>query len=69
MDLSLDCIPCFVRHALDMVRIASGDAAIHEQVLREVLLEAAGWDRTLPAKLRRSYILPTTQVRSFSTDC
>jgi damage-control phosphatase, subfamily I len=49
MDLSLDCIPCFVRHALDMARIASSDAAIHEQVLREVLLEAAGWDRTLPA--------------------
>ena len=49
MDLSLDCIPCFVRHALEMARIASSDAAIHEQVLREVLLEAAGWDKTLPA--------------------
>jgi uncharacterized protein with ATP-grasp and redox domains len=49
MDLSPDCIPCFVRHALDMARIESSDAAIHERVLREVLLEAAGWDRSLPA--------------------
>jgi uncharacterized protein with ATP-grasp and redox domains len=32
-----------------MARIASTDAAIHRQVLREVLLEAAGWDMSLPA--------------------
>jgi uncharacterized protein with ATP-grasp and redox domains len=32
-----------------MARIASTDEAIHEQVLREVLLEAAGWDMSLPA--------------------
>ncbi|MGQ9635657.1 MAG: damage-control phosphatase ARMT1 family protein [Bryobacteraceae bacterium] len=49
MNLSPDCIPCFVRHALDMARIASTDAAIHERVLREVLSEAAGWDMSLPA--------------------
>jgi damage-control phosphatase, subfamily I len=49
MNLSLDCIPCFVRHALDMARIATTDEAIHAQVLREVLLEAADWDMSLPA--------------------
>jgi len=51
MNLSLDCIPCFVRRALDMARIAATDEAIHRQVLREVLLEAAGWDMSLPALL------------------
>lgn len=49
MNLALDCIPCFVRHALEMARIATTDEAIHRQVLREVLLEAAGWDMRLPA--------------------
>jgi uncharacterized protein with ATP-grasp and redox domains len=32
-----------------MARIASTDAAIHEQVLQEALLEAAQWDMSLPA--------------------
>jgi uncharacterized protein with ATP-grasp and redox domains len=32
-----------------MARIATTDEAIHAQVLREVLLEAAGWDMNLPA--------------------
>jgi hypothetical protein len=49
MNLALDCIPCFVRHALEMARIATTDEAIHWQVLREVLLEAAGLDMRLPA--------------------
>jgi hypothetical protein len=53
MNLSLDCIPCFVRHALDMARIASADETIHVQVLREALLEAAGWDMSLPAPVLR----------------
>lgn len=49
MNVSLDCIPCFVRHALEMAGIASADGAIHEQVLRELLSEAAGWDMSVPA--------------------
>ena len=49
MNLSLDCIPCFVRNALEMARIASSDTTVHEQVLREVLREVAEWDRNLPA--------------------
>ena len=32
-----DCIPCFVRQALDSVRRATDDETVHEQVLRETL--------------------------------
>lgn len=32
-----DCIPCFVRQALDAARFATDDEQIHEQVLRKVL--------------------------------
>lgn len=49
MNLSLDCIPCFIRNALEMARIASGDMAVHEQVLRDVLQEMSEWDMRLPA--------------------
>jgi uncharacterized protein with ATP-grasp and redox domains len=37
---SLDCIPCFVRQALYEARIVSADAAVHERMVREVLLWA-----------------------------
>ncbi|MDY6913165.1 MAG: ARMT1-like domain-containing protein [Planctomycetota bacterium] len=37
MKTFLDCIPCFVRQALDAARLATDDQAIHEQILREVL--------------------------------
>jgi len=33
----LDCIPCFVRQALDAARLATDDEQIHEKVVREVL--------------------------------
>lgn len=32
-----DCIPCFVRQALDSARTATDDEQVHEQLLREVL--------------------------------
>jgi uncharacterized protein with ATP-grasp and redox domains len=32
-----DCIPCFVRQALDAARLATKDEQIHEKVVREVL--------------------------------
>jgi len=38
MQIYLDCIPCFVRQALDSVRLATDDEQIHEQVVREVLI-------------------------------
>jgi uncharacterized protein with ATP-grasp and redox domains len=33
----LDCIPCFLRQALDAARLVSDDRDLHEQVLRAVL--------------------------------
>lgn len=37
MKTFFDCIPCFVRQALDSVRRATDDEAVHEQVLRATL--------------------------------
>jgi len=37
MKTFLDCIPCFVRQALDSARLATDDEQIHEQVVRETL--------------------------------
>ncbi len=33
----LECIPCFVRQALDAARLATNDEQIHKQVVRQVL--------------------------------
>ncbi len=37
MKTYFDCIPCFVRQALDSVRLATDDTKIQEQILRRVL--------------------------------
>jgi len=44
MRIFLDCIPCFIRQALDAARLATHDMQIHEQVLREVLVLAKDLD-------------------------
>jgi len=44
MRIFLDCIPCFVRQALDAARLATDDARIHEKVVRGVLRLAADLD-------------------------
>ena len=44
MKIFLDCIPCFVRQALDSARLATDDEQIHEQVVRETLRLAADLD-------------------------
>ncbi len=44
MRIYLDCIPCFVRQALDSVRLATDDEEIQEQVVREVLRLASDLD-------------------------
>ncbi len=46
MKTYLDCMICFVRQALDASRLLSDDEKIHEQVLREVLKQAATLDLT-----------------------
>lgn len=44
MQTYLDCIPCFVRQALDASRLATDDGQIHEKVVREVLRLAVDLD-------------------------
>lgn len=48
MKTYLDCIPCFVRQALEAARMVSADAAVHEQVLREVLRWSSEMDMSQP---------------------
>lgn len=56
VNLSLDCVPCFVRHALEASRFASPDPVVHEHILREVLREAASWDLARPAPLLSQFV-------------
>lgn len=44
MKIYFDCIPCFIRQALDSVCLATDDEAVHEQVLRKVLQAASEMD-------------------------
>jgi len=44
MKIFLDCIPCFVRQALDAAKLATDDEQIHERVVRETLRLAADLD-------------------------
>jgi damage-control phosphatase, subfamily I len=41
MKTSYDCLPCFIRQALEAARLATSDEKIHEQVLRGVLAAAS----------------------------
>jgi len=49
MNTSLDCIPCLLRQALDTARMYSDSAAVHEQILRDVLLWCGNMDMSKPA--------------------
>ncbi|HUU19455.1 MAG TPA: ARMT1-like domain-containing protein [Sedimentisphaerales bacterium] len=44
MKIFLDCIPCFIRQALDAARLATDDEQIHEQVVRNILSLASDLD-------------------------
>ena len=44
MQIFLDCIPCFIRQALDAARLTTDDKRIHEQVVREVIILAKDLD-------------------------
>ncbi len=48
MQTSLDCVPCFLRQALQAARFVSDDPALHERVIRGVLKEVARMDLTQP---------------------
>ncbi len=41
---TLDCIPCFVRQALETARLSTGDPEFHERIVRETLLLIANMD-------------------------
>ena len=44
MKLYLDCIPCYLRQAIEAVRMVTDDKKIHEKVLRESIKAASGFD-------------------------
>ena len=44
MKTFFDCIPCFVRQALDSIRLVTDDEEVHERLLREVLQAASAMD-------------------------
>ena len=44
MQIFLDCIPCFIRQALDAARLSTDDKKIHEKVVREVIILAQDLD-------------------------
>jgi len=44
MKTFFECIPCFVRQALDSARLVTHEEALHEQLLREVLRAASEMD-------------------------
>jgi hypothetical protein len=45
---TLDCIPCFIRQALEAARMASENPSVHEAVFRQVLTLTAGVDLREP---------------------
>lgn len=44
MKTSLDCISCFVRQSLEAARYVTDDVAVHERIVRDVLLMTAELD-------------------------
>lgn len=51
MQTSFDCLPCFIRQAVDAARAFSADAALREKIVREVLSWASEMDFNRPPAL------------------
>ena len=51
MKASLDCIPCFIRQALDAARMVSADPHVHQQIVRDVLRWTSKMDLDRPPPL------------------
>jgi len=47
MKTYLDCVPCFMRQALDAARMTTDDESVHEEVLRRVAHEVSEMDMGL----------------------
>ena len=56
MKTFLECIPCLVRQSLEMARMVSMDTALHEQVLRDMLIWAADMDMRQPPPVMAQHI-------------
>jgi uncharacterized protein with ATP-grasp and redox domains len=56
MKTDYDCVPCFIRQALDAARLATSDEKIHEQVLRGVLVSMSRMDLRKSPPLMGQYI-------------
>ena len=46
-----ECIPCFLKQALNAARLATSDKEVHEQVLRRVLKDTSAMDLNQPPPL------------------
>lgn len=44
MKLHLECVPCYIRQALEAAKMATNDRKLHEQILRESLIVASEFD-------------------------
>ncbi len=58
MKLHLECVPCYIRQALEAAKMATNDRKLHEQILRESLIVASEFDTnssgfTLQAKIKK----------------
>jgi len=67
MKLHLECVPCYIRQALEAAIMATNDKKLHEQILRESLIVASEFDAdgigfVLQAKIKEvmEKILPAT---------
>jgi uncharacterized protein with ATP-grasp and redox domains len=47
MHTSLDCLPCFIRQAIDVARLVSKNPQEHEQILRHVLATTSEMDLSI----------------------
>jgi uncharacterized protein with ATP-grasp and redox domains len=64
MKTYFDCIPCFIRQALDAVRMVTDDEVIQQQVLREVLAVVSNMDLAQSPPLMGQYI--HRRIREFT---
>lgn len=48
MKSTVDCMPCFLRQALEAVRMTTDDPALHEETIRRVLKMTAEMDLNVP---------------------
>lgn len=67
MKLHLECVPCYIRQALDAAKMATKDEKLQEQILRESIIAASEFDIDssgfiLQAKIKKvmGKILPAT---------